>query len=122
MFSIKKIWRSFQNNRQFSTEYSFSELLFFVVSENSPPQKKRKRTGQNPDDEKGCHHHNRLVTSKEKLTCYLKERNPSIIIRQKMDRQIRIAARLTKERVRVKAVFKMISSHRRRSMMGHSFQ
>jgi hypothetical protein len=74
------------------------------------PKKKRKNTGQNPDAEQGCHHHNRLVTSKEKLTCYyIKERNPSIIIRQKMDRQIRIAARLTKERVQVKAVFKMIS-------------
>jgi hypothetical protein len=33
-----KIWGCFQNNREISTEYSSSELLFFVVSENSPPK------------------------------------------------------------------------------------
>jgi hypothetical protein len=100
-------------------------LFFWLAKITTQKQKtKNKNTlAKNPDDEKGCHHHNRVVTSKEKLTCYyIKERNPSIIIRQKMDRQIRIAARLTKERVQVKAVFKLISSHRRRSMMGHSFQ
>lgn len=115
-----KITENFQQNN-LSQNYFFRCQRKFNTQKKKRKKKALAKTQMMKKDEKGYHHHNRLVTSKEKLTCYIKERNPSIIIRQKMDRQIRIAARLTKERVQVSG-FQSDMSHRRRSMMGHSFQ
>jgi hypothetical protein len=79
----------------------FLGSIFFVVSENSTTKKKKKKAlAKTQMMKKGAITTTDFCDLKREtgMLHYIKERNPSIIIRQKMDRQIRIAARLTKEK------------------------